>query len=163
MQLAKPHIILIDGESGAGKSTLASVMADTLGATVVRLDDVYPGWDGLVAGRNSVIASVLRPLSSGRPGTYAAWDWELNQPGWRVPVPLCDVLIVEGCGISTAETRELAAVSIWLDCPEPTRAARLLRRDGHEFDGEMPQWNEQVARHIANDDPIASATVRLNG
>jgi uridine kinase len=161
--LGKPHIILIDGESGAGKSTLAETMAEPLGATVVRLDDVYTGWDGLVAGRESIISSVLRPLAKGVSGSYEAWDWELNQPGWHVPVPLCDVLIVEGCGISTAESRAIADVSIWLDCPEPTRAARLLRRDGHEFDDEMPFWNAQVARHIANDDPIATASVRLNG
>ncbi|MEO8095730.1 MAG: hypothetical protein ABI632_12485, partial [Pseudolysinimonas sp.] len=40
-------VVLIDGRSGAGKTTLARELAPLVGAQLVSLDDVYPGWDGL--------------------------------------------------------------------------------------------------------------------
>ena len=38
-------ILLIDGRSGSGKSELATAIAAATGSQVVRLDDLYPGWD----------------------------------------------------------------------------------------------------------------------
>jgi uridine kinase len=160
--LPRPHIILIDGEAGAGKTTLANLMSAALGATVVHLDDAYPGWSGLVAGRDAVIASVLESARQGDTASYVAWDWEGNRPGRSITVEPRDVLIVEGCGISTARSRALAEVSIWLDCPEPRRLERIHQRDGASFDEHWAEWNEQVSRHITENDPIASATVRLS-
>jgi uridine kinase len=51
----RPALVLVDGPSGSGKSTLADALvrdgdpAALLppGAQLLRLDDVYPGWDGL--------------------------------------------------------------------------------------------------------------------
>src|SRR5690606_29833513 len=44
-------VVLIDGRSGSGKTTLATALAARLpGTQLVRLDDFYPGWDGLEAG-----------------------------------------------------------------------------------------------------------------
>jgi uridine kinase len=137
-------------------------MSTALGATVVHLDDVYPGWLGLEAGRDAIITSVLEPVRRGNAASYFAWDWEHNRPGNSVTVVPSDVLIVEGCGIITAHSRALADVSIWLDCPESQRFERIQRRDGTAFDEHWSGWNEQVSRHIAEHDPIASATVRLN-
>ena len=82
-----PHIILIDGQSGVGKTTLSLTMADALGATVIHLDDVYPGWGGLVAGRDAVIDGVLRNVVDGRAGRVRRWDWEHSAPGIDVIVP----------------------------------------------------------------------------
>jgi nicotinamide riboside kinase len=59
-------VIAIDGRAGSGKSTLATALAEALDCPVVRLEQVYPGWDGLAAGVESLVADVLAPLADGR-------------------------------------------------------------------------------------------------
>ena len=159
MPSAKPHIILIDGKSGVGKTRLATIMAAATGATLVHLDDVYPGWVGLAAGRDDIIESVLVPLSQGQSGGYVSWDWVNDQPGQRVSVEPANVVIVEGCGISTAESRALADTVVWVDCPDPVRADRLHSRDGKRFDDYVAEWDAQVAAHIDDNHPDTTASV----
>lgn len=159
MPSGNPHIILIDGKSGVGKSSLAQRMAASLGATVVHLDDSYPGWGGLEAGRDAIIESVIVPVSVGQRGEFRAWDWARDCPGENVTVNPSDVVIVEGCGISTPRSRDLSATVLWLECPEEVRAARLLGRDGTDFASQYEDWDTQVDAHIAQNDPIATASV----
>ncbi|MFM6967889.1 MAG: AAA family ATPase [Microbacteriaceae bacterium] len=156
------HVILIDGRSGVGKTTLSLLMADALGATVVHLDDVYPGWGGLADGRDAVIDGVLRNIVDGRAGRVRRWDWEHSTAGIDVIVPPAGVLIVEGCGISTPKSRAMADTVIWVDCPDATRRERLNDRDGDLFDDHRDIWDAQVERHIADNDPIETATVTVN-
>ncbi len=68
-------VVLIDGRSGAGKTTLARDLAPMLGAQLVSLDDIYPGWAGLEAGSAAVArdgaarsGSWLAPLGLGGSG-----------------------------------------------------------------------------------------------
>ena len=131
MPSAKPHIILIDGKSGVGKSTLAEIMADSLGATVLHLDDVYPGWGGLERGRDAVIRDVLGPLSQSRAGRVETWDWANDCAGQVAIVEPHPIVIVEGCGISTQHSRGFANTVIWVDCDEAERRDRIARRDGN--------------------------------
>lgn len=156
------HIILIDGQSGVGKTTLSLTMADALGATVIHLDDVYPGWGGLIAGRDAVIDGVVRNVVDGRAGRVRRWDWEHAVPGIDVIVPPSEVLIIEGCGISTPASRAMADVVVWVDCPDSTRRARLSSRDGEAFDAYRDVWDAQVFAHIAENDPVNTATVTVN-
>ena len=159
MPFSRPHIILIDGHSGAGKTTLANLMADRLRATVVHLDDSYPGWGGLAAGRDSVIADVLTPFADGRRGMFRRWNWVTNEPAERVEVEPTNIVIIEGCGISTPNSRAIADVSIWLETDEQARRERLHLRDGDEFAEHIAEWERQVTDHIRDNDPDGSATV----
>ena len=73
--VAEARRILIDGRSGSGKTELArAIAADWPEAQLVRMDDLYPGWDGLAAGS----ALVPELLTTGR---YRAWDWATGAPG----------------------------------------------------------------------------------
>lgn len=130
-----------------------------IGATVVHLDDVYPGWAGLAAGRDHVIESVLVPLAQGRAGGYMSWDWANNRPGESVSVAPTNVLIVEGCGISTPASRTVADTVIWVDCPDAVRVDRLRARDGDRFSRYLEDWESQVASHIADNGPDTTASV----
>lgn len=69
-------IILIDGPSGSGKTTLANRLGFILGWPVVHLDDFYPGWSGLAAGRDMVAGVILERR-------FQRWDWDRNAPGLR--------------------------------------------------------------------------------
>ncbi len=159
MPSAKPHIILIDGKSGVGKTRLAIHLADALDAALVHLDDAYPGWGGLVNGRDAVIETVLTPLAAGLPGRYRAWDWERNDAGLIVVIAPADVVVIDGCGVSTPHSRNLASTVVWVECDEAVRLARLVDRDGNQFDDFSDGWDAQVDAHIAQNNPIGTATV----
>ncbi|WP_396903153.1 hypothetical protein [Mycolicibacterium sp.] len=61
--------VLIDGRSGSGKSTLALQLQENWAdSVVVRLDDIYPGWDGLSWAADHVQQSLLQPRAAGSPG-----------------------------------------------------------------------------------------------
>lgn len=54
------YLIAIDGPAGAGKTSLANHLAESAPMrepTILRLDDIYPGWDGLAQ-----LPSLLEPL-----------------------------------------------------------------------------------------------------
>lgn len=159
MPSSRPHLILIDGRSGVGKTSLADRIASALGATTVHLDDFYPGWDGLAAGRDAVIAEILRPLHDGRAGRSARWDWAMNARGEDFRVAPAEVVIIEGCGISTPESRALADTVMWVECPDVVRLQRLRARDGSRFAAELPRWDRQVDTHMTVNRPRDTATV----
>ncbi|MDO5753234.1 MAG: aminodeoxychorismate synthase component I, partial [Arthrobacter sp.] len=81
----RPVIIAVDGRSGAGKTTIAVELAALLRrhrtVSLFHLEDIYPGWDGLVGGVERYITSVLEPLHHGLPATWTAWDWEARNDG----------------------------------------------------------------------------------
>ena len=162
MLFVKPHIILIDGMSGVGKSHLAELMLSGLGGVLIHLDDVYPGWNGLDAGRQHVIDSVLVPLVEGRSGRYTAWNWERDSAGEFVDVPLADIVIIEGCGISTEQSRRFADTTVWVECDDSERRARLTQRDGDRFADHLDTWDAQVYTHMADNKPRETATVVVN-
>ena len=58
-----PVIIAIDGRSGTGKTTLAIELAARLRnhhkVALFHLEDIYPGWNGLTAGVERYVGTVL--------------------------------------------------------------------------------------------------------
>jgi hypothetical protein len=156
-----PPIVLIDGRSGSGKSSLAARTAHLWGGPVqvVALDDLYPGWDGLSQGAESARSQILVPIADGRAALWRRWDWARNAPGVEITTRPGVPLIVEGCGALSAKSASLAPIRVWLESPEPSRKARALDRDGDAYAPHWDRWAAQEVRHIADDDPIAHATI----
>ena len=81
-----PVIIAIDGRSGAGKTTLAVELAARLRAhhkvSLFHLEDIYPGWNGLAAGVERYVSTVLTPLSRGEAASWTSWDWASHSSSW---------------------------------------------------------------------------------
>ena len=154
-QLPTP-IILIDGRAGSGKSSFAEELRNELfkqsdsAPTLVHMDDLYPGWDGLQAGSNYLLQSILRPLNSGRPAAWQKWDWAAGQRGdsteagngWR-EFSGGTTLIIEGCGSLSRQSREIANLAVWIEAEGKSRRDRWHNRDAGKFDDHWGNWQAQ--------------------
>lgn len=147
-------VVAIDGPSGSGKSTLATALSAALGAVpVVRMDDLYAGWDGLASGLSRLHDQVLEPLCRGRQAAYQQFDWQLGRFEQWHEVPTAEVLIVEGAGSSVQPCAAYESVRIWLEAAAETRQARGINRDGQGYRSHWQQWADQERLVFAADDP----------
>ncbi len=160
-------VVLIDGPSGAGKSTLADrLVAAWPGErtpTLVRLDDIYPGWNGLAAGIQHLATHVLEPRHVGRPAAWQRFDWARGEPAEWHPVDGSLPLIVEGCGALAGGHAPLGDIRIWLAADDSIRKTRALDRDGEAFRSHWDEWQDEWEAYRATDTPERWATIRLNG
>lgn len=143
LALARPatlgggRLVCIDGPAGSGKTTLAGEVAALSGATVVHMDDLYDGWDGLPR-VDEQLATLLLPLAEARPGRYCRYDWHAHAYAGTVTVPPAPLLVVEGVGSGASAYDRLRTVLAWVDAPYALRRTRGIARDGEAF---APHWD----------------------
>lgn len=156
---ASPPLIVIDGRSGAGKTTLARELARARPAfSVLSLDQLYPGWDGLSRGADAAISGVLAPLAKGRAGRWRGWDWDAGEPADWNEIEPGTPLIIEGAGILTPAASVLAPVRVWIEADDDLRRERALRRDGATYEPHWERWAAQEQDHLRIHDPRSLAT-----
>ena len=149
-------IILVDGRSGSGKTELASALVEQVpGAQLVRLDDVYPGWDGL----DPASAAVAGILTSHR---WRRWDWTTSKPAEWNSLDPDRPIIVEGVGALSRASRPLADRALWVELDGSTRKDRALARDDY-FAAHWDRWADQEDRFIARENPRALADTIVDG
>lgn len=149
-------IILIDGRAGSGKSTFAQQLKDRLflqgepAPTLVSMDDLYPGWEGLKEGSLYLERNILHPLAQGRRASWQCWDWargERGNPsepgnGWR-EFEGANTLIIEGCGSISKLASEASHLKLWVQASESDRRQRFHDRDSGLFDQYWSIWAAQ--------------------
>lgn len=152
--------MLIDGRSGSGKTELArAVVAGWHGEPapqLLRLDDLYPGWDGLEAA-SAQVAEIVRTHR------WRAWDWAHDRPGHWHDLDPTRPLVIEGVGALTRQSKPLAATSIWVSLDDDTRKARALARDGEAFAPHWDRWARQELALIARESPEQLADLVIDG
>ncbi len=160
--VARPHgsrclVVAVDGPSGAGKTTLGQALSSKVNVPLLRMDHVYPGWDGLESAVAILADDVLAPLAAGADGSYPFWDWELGNVTGRVMVPWTPTLVVEGCGSSAGAAAAYSAVRVWVEAPADVRKERALSRDGDAYRPHWDRWAAQERRLFQRDHTRARA------
>lgn len=160
-------VIGVDGRSGAGKTSLVNALISQIQATgrtvsVFRLDEIYPGWDGLAEGVRSYAEQVLPALAAGQPATYRRWDWFATDvgpeggPGELTTVIPADVVLCEGVGAASNKARHYLDLTVWVQASPNLRHQRALERDGAAYLGHWDQW-------AAQEEALFSADSQRNG
>ena len=119
-------------------------------ARIVRLDDLYPGWEGLVAGSVYAREKILEPISAGKKASWQIWDWDESSRGASNEAGNGfrefsggTALILEGCGALSKASAPLASLTIWIAADDATRRKRFTERDGGRFDEHWGVWAAQ--------------------
>ena len=141
------HIVVaIDGAAGSGKTTLGRGLAGELDATIVQMESIYPGWDGLDEAAVRLVRDVLEPFARGEDGSVRPWDWEQSCEGEPVAVTPTSIVIVEGVGAGAAAAAPFLSLLVWLEANAAVRRRRAIARDGDMF---APHWERWAAQEDA--------------
>lgn len=143
-------IILIDGRSGSGKTELGRL----IGAPLLRMDDLYPGWSGLAAAAAQLPEIV-------RTRRWQRYDWATSSLAEWNELGDGD-LVVEGCGALSRAARELADFGVWVEHPPASRKQRALAREP-DFEAHWDDWARQEDVHIAREHPRELADLIVDG
>ncbi|AFR30667.1 aminodeoxychorismate synthase component I [Arthrobacter sp. Rue61a] len=160
-----PVIIAVDGRSGAGKTTLAVELAARLRqhhkVSLFHLEDIYPGWNGLMPGIERYVATVLAPLSDGVAAEWTSWDWEKHYDGGlNVTLP-AEIVIVEGVGAAADAARPMLDAVVWVEASGDERRRRALTRDGSTYEPYWDSWAAQEDEWLSTDQVISAADIHV--
>ncbi|WP_243399997.1 chorismate-binding protein [Arthrobacter glacialis] len=142
---------------------LAAMLRRHRTVSLFHLEDIYPGWDGLVGGVERYIDQVLAPLSQGSPATWTAWDWEAKNSGATRTTELAHVVLVEGVGSSLGRAGKFLDAVIWVDAPSHVRKQRALARDGETYAPFWDSWAAQEELLLSDSGSAARADVVVDG
>ncbi|MDF2443026.1 MAG: hypothetical protein JWR01_1229 [Subtercola sp.] len=150
-------VVLIDGRSGSGKSELATALADRWPGpvTLVRLDDIYPGWDGL----DTASAHVHDNILAAEEPRWQRHDWISGASAEWTAVDPTLPLILEGIGSLSRANADLATLRVWVELDDATRKERALARDGDTYAPHWDRWAAEERAFIDREDPRALADV----
>lgn len=160
-----PVIIAVDGRSGAGKTTLAVELAARLRqhhkVSLFHLEDIYPGWNGLMPGIERYVGTVLKPLSEGMAAEWTSWDWDKHYDGGlNVTLP-AEIVIVEGVGAAADAARPMLDAVVWVEASGDERRRRALTRDGSTYEPYWDSWAAQEDEWLSRDQVISAADIRV--
>lgn len=165
--MSRPVLIGLDGRSGAGKTVLADALAARLApfarVAVLRIESMYPGWDGLAAAvdEHGPYPAAVRALHAGGTAAWRTWDWHRGAPGPRTRLGPADVVVCEGVGALSAAARPLLDLAVWLELDTPARRARALARDGRTYAPHWQRWAAHEQAYLSRHDPHAAADLVL--
>jgi AAA domain-containing protein len=163
-RLGPVRLVAIDGPAGAGKTTFAQRLAAELPAPVVHVDDLLQGWRGMPSMWPRLEEWVLGPLRSGRDAAYRIYDWhaERFRDEW-VPVPVPEVLILEGVGSARAAAAADLTLAVFVTADRDLRLTRGIERDGEALRGEWLRWMAGEDAHFTADRTMARADLVVDG
>jgi len=148
---------LIDGRSGSGKTELGrAIAARWPEIQLLKLDDFYPGWDGLDVA-SATVPHILNTLR------WQEWNWVTDKPGPWHELDGDRPIVIEGVGALSRASAPLVDHTIWVELDDAARKQRALKRDGDTYAPHWERWAQQELRFIARENPKALAAEILDG
>lgn len=166
-RLGEVRLVTVDGRSGSGKSVFARRLGAALSrvgtVSLVAIEALYEGWT-LDGAWTRLEAAVLEPIAAGWPGGFHPFDWTTQgwSPRW-CPVPITEVLLIEGCGSSPRAADPITSCRIWIEAPPDVAYARAVSREGHDLPDRLREWQLMEATYFADQDTRARADLRVDG
>ncbi len=142
---------------------LAALLREHRKVSVFHLEDIYPGWNGLAAGIERYVSTVLAPLRRGLPAQWTSWDWENHYDGAPCTTEPAEIVIVEGVGAAHSSAAPYLDAVIWVEAAAGERKARALARDGETYAEFWEVWARQEDELLADDGAAASADLLVEG
>lgn len=163
-RLGPVRLVAVDGPAGSGKTTFAERLAAEVPAPVVHVDDLLEGWRDLPSVWPRLEEWILGPLRNGRNAAYRIYDWhaERFRDEW-VPLPVPEVLIVEGVGSARAAVADDLTLAIYVTADRELRLTRGIERDGEALRGEWLRWMADEEVHFAADRTRERADLVVDG
>ncbi|GAA5482037.1 uridine kinase family protein [Haloferula sargassicola] len=157
-------LIVIAGGSGSGKSRLARLLHEALPASaVLTLDHFYRDLSHLTPGQRervnfddpatidwASVETALFKLSSGHPAEIPRYDFHTHtRAAATETLQPTDFLILEGLWpLTRPAIRDMAALTIFVDCPAGLRLSRRIARDTTERGRTEASVRRQCAEHV---------------
>ena len=146
---SNPQIILIDGPAGSGKTTLSNKLSAELNCQVVHLDDHYNGWDeALSSDLTKVLLHIVESFVNGRASVVPTYNWHLAKFEGNKEISAAETLIIEGVGSGQRQIRPFASKLYWVETEPEIGLARVLERDGAEYEERIKAWQMREANHF---------------
>jgi uridine kinase len=163
-RLGPVRLVAVDGPAGSGKTFFAERLAGEVQAPVVHVDDLLEGWRDLPSMWPRLEEWVLGPLRRGRRAAYRTYDWhaERFRDEW-VPVPVPEVLIIEGVGSARATDVDDLTLAVYMTADRELRLTRGIERDGVALRGEWLRWMAYEQAHFAADRTRERADLVVDG
>ena len=146
---SNPQIILIDGPAGSGKTTLSLHLSAELNCQVVHLDDHYNGWDeALGPDLTAVLLEIVENFVNGRTSVVPTFNWHLAIFEGNKEIAPAQTLIIEGVGSGQSQIRPFATKLYWVETEPEIGLARVLERDGADYEERIKVWQIREANHF---------------
>jgi len=146
---SNPQIILIDGPAGSGKTTLAQKLSAELNCQVVHLDDHYNGWDEALGPElTTTLKTIVQNFSNGLVAKVPTFNWQNSAFDGVKEIQPGDTLIIEGVGSGQSQIRPFSSQLYWIETEPEIGLARVLQRDGAEYEERIKLWQVREAKHF---------------
>ena len=131
------------------KTTLSHQLSAELNCQVVHLDDHYNGWDeALGSGLTEVLLQIVENFVNGRASVIPTYNWHLAKFEGSKEISAAEILIIEGVGSGQSRIRPFASKLYWVETEPEIGLARVLERDGADYEERIKTWQIREANHF---------------
>lgn len=165
--MGRPIILGIDGRSGSGKTRYGAALAQASDLRVCsfEVEDFIGGWGALTRDIGRV-ADITAEIKGGGTAYAERWDWHAGRFSElvRLPEPAdARIVLVVGCGSTSAKMRPHLDLTVWLEAPERVRRARVCARDSYDWSEYWDAWAAQEAELLAECPSHLNADIVVDG
>ena len=107
------------------------------------------GWDeALGSGLTEVLLQIVENFVNGRASVIPTYNWHLAKFEGSKEISAAEILIIEGVGSGQSRIRPFASKLYWVETEPEIGLARVLERDGADYEERIKTWQIREANHF---------------